>query len=147
MATLDRKVLEQRVALLEGNHIMLDNPFTRDELLQAYRLAIVGQKVLQALSDMDGGELKWAPARVGAPETRRLADPGSSGLGPKSAGSNPVPSSHNRYTGQDCIRDYRRIRERLGHQPTRRTFIRIGVTGRRYEKLCKNYSEFLKDAK
>lgn len=139
-------VIEQRIALLEGNHIMLDNPFTRVELLAVYRLALVGQKVTSALLDTDGGELKSAPARVGVAVTRLQADRGSSPLLRKSAGSNPVPSSK-RPGNAACLNDLLALKKRLGHFPTRRVFIRLSKTGRRYERLWKNYGAFIRDAK
>lgn len=37
--TADAKLLADRIALLEGDHVMLDNPFTRAELLEVYKLA------------------------------------------------------------------------------------------------------------
>lgn len=39
---LTREQIEARIALLEGDHVMLDNPFTRAELLATYRLALRG---------------------------------------------------------------------------------------------------------
>lgn len=36
---MDQKTIAERIALLEGGHIMLDNPFTRAELLEVYRMA------------------------------------------------------------------------------------------------------------
>jgi hypothetical protein len=45
MAELSREQIEARIALLDGDAIMLDNPFTRAELLAVYRMA------LTALSD------------------------------------------------------------------------------------------------
>lgn len=38
--TLTRETLAARIALLEGDHVMLDNPFTRAELLNVYRFAL-----------------------------------------------------------------------------------------------------------
>jgi ribA/ribD-fused uncharacterized protein len=57
MAELSREQIEARIALLDGDAIMLDNPFTRAELLAVYRMA------LTALSDdvrvpREGGPLK-----------------------------------------------------------------------------------------
>lgn len=39
---MTREQIQARIALLEGDHVMIDNPFTRAELLSVYRLALEG---------------------------------------------------------------------------------------------------------
>ena len=45
-----------------------------------------------------------------------------------------------------CIEDYRRLQAQWGDQLTRRLFLRRSKTGRRYEKLWKNWMDFTGDA-
>src|SRR5260221_691681 len=46
----------------------------------------------------------------------------------------------------ECIKDYQQMKLRHGDKLTRRLFIKKGETGRRYEKLWKNWEQFLKAA-
>lgn len=65
MTELTRGEIEQRIALLEGDHVMLDNPFTRKELLAVYTVALAAQedkkdaKRYRWLRDI--GDETWVP--------------------------------------------------------------------------------------
>ena len=46
----------------------------------------------------------------------------------------------------ECIRDYQQLKAKHGDKLTRRLFIKRAETGRRYEKLWKNWEKFVKEA-
>ncbi len=64
---------------------------------------------------------------------------------PRAAGARPPAPLHraNKPDKAACVADYHALVARAGHAPTRREFIKMSQTGRRYEKLWKNWEEFL----
>lgn len=63
----------------------------------------------------------------------------------KPATAKPTPAS-NKPGKPECIADYRALHKQFGDLLTRRGFIKQAKTGRRYEKLWKNWEDFIAEA-
>lgn len=108
----------------------------RDAALKKRRDATAARKAAKPASKIKLPGATTAPA----PKPATAAKP--------AATSEPAAARHlaSKPGKAECIADYCRIEKGLAKPPTRRYFIKRAQTGRRYEKLWKNWEAFVAEA-
>jgi hypothetical protein len=91
---------------------------------------------------------KAAPKKKAAPIRKaRKAAPPKPALHRAPSARRAVPAITSGKPGKaECIADLKALRDKFGDELTRRGFIKQAKTGRRYEKLWKNWEEFTAEA-